>query len=68
MSAPHFTKSPSPVDEEVTCLEAELAWRKKVAAEVREQRRREVEEAWCQEEEERKAQEEVKRCEEEARR
>jgi hypothetical protein len=45
MSTSCFTKSPSPVDEEVACLEAELTRKKKAAAEVWEQRRREVEEA-----------------------
>ena len=68
MSANWFSKSPSPVDNEVTCLEAELLQRKKVAVEVRELQREEVEEARCQwkaQEEARWQEEEVKQQEKE---
>ena len=43
MSA-RLSKSPSPMDEEVACLEAELIWKKKVAVEVKELQRKEAEE------------------------
>ena len=64
MSA-RFSKSPSPMDKEVTRLEAELLQKKKVAAEAKELQRREAEEKRRWEEEAKKQEEEAKRREEE---
>ena len=59
MSA-RFSKSPSPMDEGVAHLEAELLQKKKAVAEVKELRRKEAEEKRHQEEEAKKQEEEVK--------
>ena len=56
-----FSKSPSPMDEEVAHLEVELLQKKKVAVEVKELQRKEAEEKRCQEEEAKKQEEEAKR-------
>ena len=52
--------SPSPMDEEVTHLEAELIQKKKVTAEVKGLQRKEAEEKRHREEEVKKQEEEVK--------
>ena len=64
MSA-RFSKSPSPMDEEVAHLEVELLQKKKAVAEVKELRRKEAEEKRHWEEEAKKQEEEVKHREEE---